>query len=143
VVITAGLALARADGYVFDGVLPGKITTTVLKGNISTAPTMGVRSESSKEEHKRTVEVLEWQFEKLNSNYGDMKRIAGQFADLLNGAEPIDEEIQWGAPLLRRSVERMKDGSDPVPRGAGGGPYRPLYVPVPMMEGEAGEAEGD
>ncbi len=149
-VITTGLKLARRDGYVFDdGTLPLDIATTVIKGPINTGPTMGVPSESPQEARKRAVEVLEWQFEKaqLNNNYGEMKRLAKQFADLLNSAEPgytSEEEIQWGAPLLRRAVRRNADGSDPAPRGGrgGGGPYRALYVPVPIVEGE-GEAEGE
>jgi hypothetical protein len=149
-VIQLGLTLARADGYVFDdGTVPISILTTTPKPfPINTGPTMGVPSESPKQARKHVAEVLEWQFEKakLNSNYGEMRRIAQQFADLLNSAEPIDEEIQWGAPLLRDAVRRNRDGSDPVPRGGDsgrGGPYRPgLYVPVPIVEGE-GEAEGE
>lgn len=146
-VIVAGLKLARADGYVFDDpTVPNfNISPVVRPFPINTGPSMGVPSESPKEAHKHAVEVLEWQFEKakLNNNYGEMKRIAKQFADILNSADPIDEEIQWGAPLLRRSVRRMADGSDPVPRGGGGGPYRPLYVPVPIVESEGEEREGD
>ena len=86
--------------------------------------------------------MLEYQFEKahLNNNYREMRHIAQEFADLLNSADPIDEEIQWGAPLLREAVRRNADGSDPAPPG--GGPYRRLYVPVPIVEGE-GEAEGE
>jgi len=142
-VITAGLALARTDGYVFDD---NRIKVPVT---INTAPTMGIPSESPSQARKHAAEVLEWQFEKakLNNNYGEMRRLAQQFADLLNssdtGRTSEDREIQWGAPLLREAVRRNADGSDPVPRGGGGGgPYRPLYVPVPIVEGE-GEAEAD
>jgi hypothetical protein len=137
-VVLAGLELARKDGYVFDNrTMPREVTTTVLKGPINTGPTMGVPSESPREARKHAAEMLEWQYEKaqLNNNYGEMKRLAKQFADLLNSAEPgstSEDEIQWGAPLLRRAVRRNADGSDPAPRGGrgGGGPYRPLYVPV-------------
>ena len=142
-VITAGLALARTDGYVFDD---NRIKVPVT---INTAPTMGIPSESPSQARKHAAEVLEWQFEKakLNNNYGEMRRLAQQFADLLNssdtGRTSEDREIQWGAPLLREAVRRNADGSDPVPRGGGGGgPYRPLYVPVPIVKGE-GEAEAD
>jgi len=145
-VITAGLTLARADGYVFDD---DRIKVTVPRPvTINTGSTMGVASESPSQARKHAAEALEWQFEKamLNNNYGEMRRLAQQFADLLNSADlgrtSEDREIQWGAPLLRRAVVRNADGSDPVPRGPGGGPYRTLYVPVPIMEGE-GEAEGD
>jgi hypothetical protein len=141
-VITAGLTLARADGYVFDEDR-FKVRVPVT---INTGPTMGVRSESPSQERKRVAEVLEWQFEKakLNNNHGEMKRLAQQFADLLNsdpGRTSEEREIQWGARLLGRAVVRNADGSDPVPRG-GGGPYRPLYVPVPIMEVEA-EADAE
>jgi hypothetical protein len=151
-VIQMGLALTRADGYVFDdGKVPiGIVSTNVLNGPVNIGPTMGVPSESPSESRKHAAEVLEWQFEKakLNNNYGEMKRLAKQFADLLNSAEPgstSEEEIQWGAPLLRQAVHRNRDGSDPAPRegGGGGGPYRTLYVPVPGMEGEGGEGEAD
>jgi len=149
-VIVAGLKLARADGYVFDDpTVPNfNISPVVRPFPINTGPSMGVPSESPKEAHKHAVEVLEWQFEKakLNNNYGEMRRLSKQFAELLNnsdlGRTSEDREIQWRAPLLRRAVVRNADGSDPVPRGAGGGPYRPLYVPVPIVEGE-GEAEAD
>jgi len=145
-VIAAGLELARKDGYVFDNrMTPRDITT----GPINTAPSVNAPSDSPQQARKHAVEMLEWQYEKamLNNNYGEMKRIAQQFADLLNNAEPgytSEEEIQWGARLLPRAVRRNADGSDPAPRGGrgGGGPYRPLYVPVPIVEGE-GEAEGD
>ena len=141
-VITAGLALARTDGYVFDD---NRIKVPVT---INTAPTMGIPSESPKQARIHVMEVLEHQFEKakLNNNYGEMRRLAQEFADLLNsdpGRTSEEREIQWGARLLGRAVVRNADGSDPVPRGGGGGgPYRPLYVPVPIVEGE-GEAEAD
>jgi hypothetical protein len=144
-VITAGLTLARADGYVFND---DRIKVTAPKpGPINTAPTMGVPSESPSQARKHAAEVLEWQFEKamLNHNYGEMRRLAQQFADLLNNADAgrtsEDQEMQWGAPLLRRSVTRNYDGSDPAPREGGFRTWgRGLYVPVPVMEGE-GEAE--
>ncbi len=147
-IIMTGLTLARADGYVFDdGLVPLTITPKPMP--INTGQHYSVPSESPRQARKHVAEVLEWQFEKaqLNNNYGEMRRIAKQFADLLNSAGPgytSEEEMQWGAPLLRRAVVRNADGSDPAPRGdpAGGGPYRTLYVPVPIMEGE-GEAEGD
>jgi hypothetical protein len=147
-VILNGMSLARADGYIFDydvRIPIPVVISPVITVDRNPPPTMGVPSESPKEAQKHVVEVLEYEYEKavLNNDYAKMKRLAKQFADLLNKAEPIDEEIQWGAPLLRRSVRRMADGSDPVPRGAGGGPYRPLYVPVNVMEGQEGEAEGD
>src|SRR5882672_6341366 len=145
-VITAGLALARTDGYVFDD--DRIIATAPRPISINTGPTMGVPSESPRQARIHVAEVLEYQFEKaqLNNNYGEMRRLSKQFAELLNnsdlGRTSEDREIQWRAPLLRRAVVRNADGSDPVPRGAGGGPYRPLYVPVPIVEGE-GEAEAD
>ena len=138
-VITAGLALARTDGYVFDD---NRIKVPVT---INTAPTMGIPSESPSQARKHAAEVLEWQFEKakLNNNYGEMRRLAQQFADLLNSADPIDEEIQWGAPLLREAVRRNADGSNPAPREGGNRTWgRGLYVPAPIVEGE-GEAEED
>lgn len=147
-IITAALTLARADGYVFDGMLPANITTTVLKGPINTGPTMGVPSESPSQARKHAAEVLEWQFEKakLNNDYRAMNRLAKQFADLLNsvpGRTEEEREIQWGAPLLRQAVTRNYDGSDPAPREGGQRTWgRGLYVPVPIVEGE-GEAEGD
>jgi hypothetical protein len=109
---------------------------------------MGVPSESTQQARKRAAEVLEWQFEKaqLNNDYRAMNRVAKQFADLLNSAEPAstsEEEIQWGAPLLRNAVRRNADGSDPAPREGGQRTWgRGLYVPVPIVEGE-GEGEAD
>jgi hypothetical protein len=110
---------------------------------------MGVPNESPSQSRKHAAEVLEWQFEKakLNNNYGEMRRLAKQFADLLNSAEPgstSEEEIQWGAPLLRQAVHRNADGSDPAPTEGGYRTWgRGLYVPVPGMEGEGGEGEAD
>ncbi|SRR6266446_2650875 len=145
-VITAGLTLARADGYVFND---DRIMVTAPKPiTINTGPTMGVPSESPRQARIHAAEVLEWQFEKakLNNNYGEMRRLAQQFADLLNSCDAgrtSEEEIQWGAPLLRRAVERNADGSDPAPREGGVRTWgRGLYVPVPIVEGE-GEAEED
>jgi hypothetical protein len=109
---------------------------------------MGVPNESPRQARKHAAEVLEWQYEKaqLNNNYGEMRRLAKQFADLLNSSDPgstSEEEIQHGAPLLRRAVVRNADGSDPAPREDGSRTWgRGLYVPVPIVEGE-GEAEGD
>ena len=141
-IITMGLELAQKDGYVFNISLPTVITP------INTGPTMGVPSESPQQARKHAAEVLEWQFEKaqLNNDYRAMNRIAKQFADLLNSAEPgstSEEEIQWGAPLLRNAVRRNADGSDPAPREGGQRTWgRGLYVPVPIVEGE-GEGEAD
>jgi hypothetical protein len=153
-VIQAGLILTRADGYVFDdaGIDPATISPVRPPSQYSPLipiSSLGAASESPKQARIHVMEVLEHQFEKakLNNNYGEMRRLAQEFADLLNssdaGRTSEDQEMQWGAPMLRRSVVRNADGSDPAPRGGGGGgPYRPLYVPVPIMEGE-GEAEED
>jgi hypothetical protein len=144
-VVSAGLALARKAGYVFDdGTFPSDI---VFKG--PPQPTIGVPSQSPKQMRQSAAEMLEWQFENAQAvgNYSEMRRIAKQFANLLNSFDPdsvSDEEMQWGAPMLRRAVRRNVDGSDTVPRRVGGrgGLYRPLYEPVDIMEGE-GEGEGE
>jgi hypothetical protein len=142
-VIMAGLKLARSDGYVFDD---STVPTLTIRGPvypINTGDKTSARTENPAQERKRTAEVLEWQYEnaKNNNNYSEMRRLAQEFANLLNRSEPgwtPEEEMQWGTRLLRRAVVRMKDGSDPRPRGQGpgGGPYRTLYVPVNIVEGE-------
>lgn len=147
-VIVAGLKLARGVGYDFES--KSESTVPVYTGSplLGPAVKMDVPGESPREARKHAAEVLEYQFEKakLNGNYGEMKRIAQQFADLLNKADPgsiEEEEMQWGAPLLRQAVRRNADGSDPAPTEGGQRTWgRGLYVPVPGMEGE-GEAEAE
>jgi hypothetical protein len=153
-VIQAGLALARRDGYVFDD---GRVPVSTLASVPNLTPTnntsYSLPSEGPKQTRKRVAEMLEYQFERAraNNNYSDMERIAQEFVDVLNKAPPgtiEEEEMQWGAPLLR-GVVRMADGSDPGPasgtNGAPGWPYRPLWYvtgDLRAMEGE-GEAEGE
>jgi len=147
-VIQAGLTLTRPDGYVFDDAGKDLITirpVILLSPYSRSTSSYSGPGESSRQARKHVAEVLEWQFKKakLNSNYKEMRHIAQEFADLLNSADPIDEEIQWGAPLLREAVRRNADGSNPAPREGGNRTWgRGLYVPVPIVEGE-GEAEED
>jgi hypothetical protein len=135
--------LARKKGYQFSSMSMSVELQTPLP---DTLPNTGPQMRSSSQGERRddriaTARVLETKFEiAVNTgNVPDMQMIARRFVDMLNSSArdlgPLDEEeMQHGAPLLRRSL--VISGLPEAQEGGENGPYRLLYKMVPNVEAE-------
>jgi hypothetical protein len=125
--LRTALQMARRRGYEIDSFLIGDPRPP--DGHAKIGPAKG----SARERAVATAKALESRYEAagLANNSKEMERLAKEFAALLNRAEierlPT-EEIQWGAPLLRRAIVY---GGPQGGRGgppSGGGPFRTMPV---------------
>ena len=124
-IIEAALLMARKRGYEFAGVVtPPSFEERDTHQHLKAAP-------DPRQTAVATARWLEskYQAASLSGNPKEMESLAKAFAELLNKAEAEhlpEEEIQHGAPLLRRAIVR-RHGAPEGGRGgdpSGGGPYR-------------------
>jgi hypothetical protein len=126
-VLSVAISLARSLGYKFtDPSVSYGISGAAPIYRDSGDTMQSVTAAEERANQKAYAEALEWKYRMAmaNDNVEAMKRIAQAFADLLNAAYPRDEEIQWGAPLLRRAIERRVGAPEGGRGGSRGGPYR-------------------
>ena len=145
-VLKAAFVLTRKDGYKFPDSSDGlEVKPQVVETPGDSGPKIGPVDEDYVQKSRiNTARILEVKFEAAvhSSNLEEMKRLAQAFADLLNAAannlEPLDdEEMQHGAPLLRRAIVWRATAPEGGRGGAEGGPYRVS----PTIETEFAEEE--
>ena len=149
-VLDAALALARKQGFDFVDTsvrLDIEPPNGMPSGN--DGPRMGpVDADYVRKSRIATARILESKYEVAmhSGNIEEMKKIAKAFADMLNAAaenlEPLgEEEMQHGAPLLRRAIIWNASAPQGGRGGAGGGPYRVSPTLEVELEEEETEAE--
>jgi len=148
-IVTFALSMTRKYGYQFSDSTNRSsrlnIEDLILR---TTGPRVNAVDPARRRETSiATMKILDYKFG-IASASGDgpeMQRLAQEFAKLLNAASPgelPEAEMAWGAPLIRRAIERER----PVPRGgrrgdpSGGGPYR---VASWVETGEIDEIENE
>jgi hypothetical protein len=161
-VLTFALSLTRKYGYQFSGSTDGISRLTVYDlEHRNTGPQMNAADPARRRETSiATMKYLDFKFgiASANGDHQEMQRLAQQFVELLNAADPGElphEEIVHGAPLIGRAIEwdgralredeRFSGRNQPrerLSRGdpSGGGPYR---VADWVKSGEIDEKEGE
>jgi hypothetical protein len=150
-VLKAAFALTRKDGYIFpDGSDDLEVKPQVVETPGDSGPKIGPVDEDYVEKSRiATARILEVKFAVAvhSSNLAEMRRLAQAFADMLNaaaanGLAPLDdEEMQHGAPLLRRAI--VWRVPPPAPEGGRGGAEGGPYRVSPTIETEFEEEENE
>ena len=132
-IVSIALSMTRKYGYRFSD-----STNQSSRLNIEDLilRTTGTRMSAADPARRRetniaTMKMLDYKFgiASASGNRPEMQRLAQEFVNLLDAAKPgelSEVEMAWGAPLIRRAIERARPAPSGGRRGdpSGGGPYR-------------------